>query len=165
MTKKSTVQSFILSYYRPQGKVMFSQASVILFTIGFMATRSLLIVLCTVGTHASRMPSFLIHRNNYNAWNNIYWPISKMCFSLITSNGPTDLMIELRQIEQMWRYFIQQFGSSSIQNNLFYSQDQGSRTQQVLNEFHGIQWIMTKSKSDLVVKDITHLLTIYYQCY
>ena len=28
--------------YRPQGKVMFSEACVILFTIGLMATRSLL---------------------------------------------------------------------------------------------------------------------------
>ena len=31
------------TFYRPQGKVMFSQACVILFTISLMATRSLLV--------------------------------------------------------------------------------------------------------------------------
>ena len=33
-----------MTYYRPQGKVMFSQVSVILSTIGLMDTRSLLIL-------------------------------------------------------------------------------------------------------------------------
>ena len=54
-------------YYRPQGKVMFSQASVILFTIGLMATWSLLILVGysvtahpfygAVGTHPTGMLS------------------------------------------------------------------------------------------------------------
>ena len=56
-------------YYRPQGKVMYSQASVILFTIGHIVTRSLLILVgysvtahpcCGVaGTHSTGMLSCL----------------------------------------------------------------------------------------------------------
>ena len=37
----------IYYHYRPQGKVMFSQASVILSTVGLMATQSLLILVTT----------------------------------------------------------------------------------------------------------------------
>ena len=57
---------FFLLYYRPQGKVMFSQVSVILSTIGLMPTQSLLIlvgysVTCygAVGTHPTGMFSCL----------------------------------------------------------------------------------------------------------
>ena len=46
------------SCYQPQGKVMFSQASVILSTIGLMDTRSLLILVgYSVGTHPTGMLS------------------------------------------------------------------------------------------------------------
>ena len=54
----------ICYFYRPQGKVLFSQASVILSTIGLMPTWSLLIlvgysVTCygAVGTHPTGMLS------------------------------------------------------------------------------------------------------------
>ena len=45
MSRNSHPQLIQLFFnYRPQGKVMFSQVSVILFTIGLMATQSLLIL-------------------------------------------------------------------------------------------------------------------------
>ena len=50
---------FDLSYYRPQGKVMFSQVSVILSTIGLMPTRSLL-VLVTVRSIRILLECFLV---------------------------------------------------------------------------------------------------------
>ena len=57
-------ETFTNYFYRPQRKVMFSQASVILSTIGLMSTRSLLIlvgysVACygAVGTHPTGMLS------------------------------------------------------------------------------------------------------------
>ena len=55
MTKKNHfVETFkfdILHFYRPQGKVMFSQAGVSLFTICLMATRSLFILVTSLSVH------------------------------------------------------------------------------------------------------------------
>ena len=56
-------------YYRPHGKVMFSQASIILSTIGLMPARSLLILVgylvTAVGTHPTGMLTcaFYFQRN------------------------------------------------------------------------------------------------------
>ena len=60
-------QSFQASshIYRPQGKVMFSQASVILYTISLMATRSLLI-LVTARLVSILLEYFLAWRLNFN---------------------------------------------------------------------------------------------------
>ena len=57
--------SFVTHCYRPQGNVMFSRASVILFTIAFMDTRSLLIlvgysVTTTVGSVRILLECFLV---------------------------------------------------------------------------------------------------------
>ena len=52
-----------MDYYRPQGKVMFSQASVILSTIDLMATRSLLI-LATARSVSILLECFLVEDKN-----------------------------------------------------------------------------------------------------
>ena len=57
-------------YYRPQGKVMFSQASVILSTIGLMATRSLLILvtLRSVASYIGILSCFIMYLRK------LHWP-------------------------------------------------------------------------------------------
>ena len=63
-----------MSYvYRPQGKIMFSQASVILFTIGLVPTRSLLFL---VGYSVTALPRWLLGHLLWCGWYASYWNTS-----------------------------------------------------------------------------------------
>ena len=60
-------------HYQPQGKIMFSQASVILTTISVMATGSLL-NLVTVDTHPTGMLScYLCKFHQKTKWGSLWW--------------------------------------------------------------------------------------------
>ena len=54
--------------YRPQGKVMFSQASVILSTIGLMATRSLLILVTARSVRILLECFLVLNRAHQTGW-------------------------------------------------------------------------------------------------
>ena len=75
-----------LVYYRPQGKVMFSQASVILSTIGLMDTRSLLI-LVTARSVCILLECFLVMKFKHFNQSDITNDITALTL-MLSVNGP-----------------------------------------------------------------------------